>query len=147
MSCLTAGQINFTPFGRLGMKKFSISLLCLAILSMSTLSAWAIPPFGEAFKKKYVEGNGNAAFVEAAGAAKCNVCHMGEKKKDKNEYGNAVAKHLKKADFTGDAKKFDPKAADGAKALADGLAAAEAEKSAAGKTFGEIIKGGSLPSK
>ena len=30
-----------------------------------------------------------------------------KEKKDKNEYGKAVGKFLKKADFTGDAKKFD----------------------------------------
>ena len=127
------------------MKKFCLSMLFMAIVSLSTMPAWAIPPFAEAFKKKYVEGNKDQAFVDAVGAAKCNVCHMGEKKKDKNEYGKAVGMHLKKADFTGDAKKFDPKSEEGAKAIAEGLTKTEAEKSAAGKTFGEIIKSGKLP--
>jgi hypothetical protein len=127
------------------MKKFCLSMLFMAIASMSTVPVWAIPPFGEAFGKKYVEGNGNAAFVDAVKGAKCNVCHMGDKKKDKNAYGIAVAKHLKKADFTGDSKKFDPKSEEGAKALAEGLDKAAAEKSSGGQTFGELIKAGKLP--
>ena len=128
------------------MKKFCLSLLCLAIMGLSTVPAWAIKPFSDAFKKKYVEGNANAAFVEAVGAQKCNVCHMGDKsKKDRNAYGIALSKHLKKADFTGDAKKFDPMTEEGAKAIAEGLGKAEAEKNADGKTFGDLIKAGTLP--
>ena len=124
------------------MKKFCLSMLCLAILGLATVPAWAIPPFAEAFKKQYTE-KGNSAFDEAVKGAKCNVCHMGEKKKDKNEYGKAVGKFLKKADF-GEGK-TDPKSDDGKKAIAEGLTKAEAEKSAAGHTFGEVIKSGKLP--
>ena len=127
------------------MKKFSLLLVCL-MLALSAAPAWAIPPFNDAFKKAYVKAGSplDAKVMEV----KCNVCHMGKEKKDKNEYGKAVGKFLKKADFTGDAKKYpDVKGDDAQKALAEGLKNAEAEKSSSGKTFGELIKAGELPAK
>jgi hypothetical protein len=127
------------------MKKFIMGLLCFAMCGLSTVPAWAVPAFSEAFKKKYVEGNGNQAFVDAVAGAKCNVCHMGEKKKDKNEYGKAVGKFLMKGDFAGDSKKYDPKSEEGMKVLAEGLDKAAAEKSSGGMTYGELIKAGKLP--
>jgi hypothetical protein len=126
------------------MKKFCLSLLCLALLSLATAPAWAIPAIDAAFKKAYVEGNTNAKFVEAAGAAKCNVCHVGKDKKMKNEYGTTVAKFLKKADI-GPGKTVDPTTDEGKKTLAEGLEKAAAEKNASGKTFGELLKAGELP--
>jgi hypothetical protein len=127
------------------MKKFSLLLACL-VLVLSAAPAWAIPPFNDAFKKAYVKPGSplEAKVMEV----KCNVCHMGKEKKDKNEYGKAVSKFLKKADFTGDAKKYDNvKGDDAQKALAEGLKSAEAEKSSSGKTFGELLKAGELPAK
>ena len=128
------------------MKKYCRSLLCLAVIAMCSASAWAIPPFDAAFKKMYVkEGDALDAKVKET---KCNVCHMGKEKKDKNEYGKTVGKYLKKADFTGDAKKFDDVKSDEAqKAIATGLKSAEGEKSSGGKSFGELIKAGELPAK
>ena len=127
------------------MKKFSLLLACL-MLATSAATAWAIPPFSDAFKKAYVKDG--SPLAEKVAEVKCNVCHMGKEKKDKNEYGKAVGKFLKKADFTGDAKKYDDVKGDAAqKALADGLKSAEAEKSSAGKTYGELIKAGELPAK
>lgn len=126
------------------MKKFSLLLACL-VLVLSAAPAWAIPPFSDAFKKAYVKP-GEPLEAKVA-EAKCNVCHVGKEKKDKNEYGKTVGKFLKKADFTGDAKKFDPKSDEGAKALQEGLDKAAAEKSSSGKTFGELIKAGELPAK
>jgi len=127
------------------MKKFSLLLVCL-MLAISAAPAWAIPPFSDAFKKAYVKEG--TPLAEKVAEVKCNVCHMGKEKKDKNEYGKAVSKFLKKADFTGDAKKYDDVKGDAAqKALADGLKSAEAEKSSGGKTFGELIKAGELPAK
>ena len=127
------------------MKKFSLLLACL-VLVLSAAPAWAIPPFSDAFKKAYVKPGEplDAKVMEV----KCNVCHMGKEKKDKNEYGKAVGKFLKKADFTGEAKKYDDVKGEAAqKALAEGLKSAEAEKSSSGKPFGELIKAGELPAK
>jgi hypothetical protein len=127
------------------MKKVSLLLVC-SLLVLSAGTAWAIPPFNDAFKKAYVKDG--TPLAEKVAEVKCNVCHMGKEKKDKNEYGKAVGKFLKKADFTGDAKKYENvKDDDAQKALADGLKSAEAEKGAGGKTFGELIKAGELPSK
>ncbi len=126
------------------MKNYCLSLLGLAALAMLATPAWAIPPFNEAFKKMYVkEGEPLAEKVEAE---KCNVCHFGKKKADKNDYGKAVGKFLKKADFTGDDKKYDkPTDPEAQKAINEGLEAAGKEKSASGKTFAELLKAGELP--
>jgi hypothetical protein len=127
------------------MKKFSLLLACL-VLVLSAAPAWAIVPFSDAFKKAYVKPGSplEAKVMEV----KCNVCHMGKEKKDRNEYGKAVSKFLKKADFSGETKKYDNvKGDDAQKALAEGLKSAEAEKSSSGKTFGELLKAGELPAK
>lgn len=127
------------------MKKFCLLLACV-VLVVSAAPAWAIIPFSDAFKKAYVKEG--SPLADKVAEAKCHICHIGKGKKLRNEYGNAVGKFLKKADFTGDDKKFaSVKDEDAQKALAAGLAKAEAEKSASGKTFGELIKAGELPTK
>lgn len=124
------------------MKKVSVSvLLGLFVIVCSFQPAAALPPINKEWTGKYVEGNGNAKFVEAVGTAKCNVCHVGTSKKEKNEYGAAVAKFVTKAKYN--EIKEDPDAAK--KYILEGLQKAEAEKSSAGKSFGEIIKSGELP--
>jgi len=124
------------------MKHFSL-LLAAGILTaiFGGNTAWALPPFNKEWVATYVTGNPNAKFVEAAGTAKCNVCHKGTSKKDHNDYGLALKKFITKKGY--DAVKANPVAA--AKYITDGLAAGEAEKSSAGKTFGELIKAGNLP--
>jgi hypothetical protein len=83
-----------------GMKKVCVCVvLGLIALAISKENALALPPFNKEWTAKYVEGNGNAKFVEAVGTAKCNVCHMGASKKDRNEYGKAVSKYLTKAKY------------------------------------------------
>lgn len=113
---------------------------CVAV-ALCVGQASALPPFNKEWREKYFEGNSNATFVEAVGTAKCNVCHFGKSKKNKNEYGKAVGKYLTKKDY--EAVKADADAAK--KYVQEGLAKAEAEKSASGKTFGEMFKAGELP--
>jgi hypothetical protein len=125
------------------MKKSCLMLFCLALVGTSAESAWAIPPFDLAFKKEYVAAG--SPLAEKVAEVKCNVCHKGTMKKDRNEFGMAVSKYLKKADFAGDDKKFDPKSPEGAAKLKEGLEKATAEKSSSGKTFGELLKAGELP--
>jgi hypothetical protein len=122
-------------------KVFVCVLLGLVVTGLSMQRAAALPPFNVAWKAKYVEGNGNGKFAEAAETAKCNVCHMGASKKDRNEYGKAVSKYLTKAKYS--QIKDDEAAAK--KYILDALQKAEAEKSAAGKSYGELIKAGKLP--
>ena len=118
------------------MKKLGLMMVCaVCALAFVVQSASAIPPFGKAFNAKYVEGNDNAAFVEAVKEAKCNVCHKGTKKTDRNAYGMALSELLdKKADAKDEAK------------INEALDKVAAMKSAEdGPTFGELIKEGKLP--
>ena len=125
------------------MKKVCVTVV-LGILAVAFCmqTATALPPFQKEWKAKYTEGNSNTKFVEAAEAAKCNVCHMGTtSKKDHNPYGKAVKKYLTKA-------KYNEIKEDAEKAKAyilEGLSKAEGEKNAAGKTYGEVIKAGGIP--
>lgn len=124
------------------MKKVCICIvLALFAMVLTVESASALPPFNKEWTGKYVEGNGNAKFIEAVGTAKCNVCHMGTSKKDHNEYGVAVKKFMTKAKYN--EIKDDEAAAK--KYILEGLDKAAAEKNAAGKAYGELIKAGALP--
>ena len=118
--------------------------ICIVIVLCSATSAKAILPFSEEFSARHVKPDSPLAAKVAV--AKCNVCHAGAKKVMKNEFGEAVGKHLKKADFTGAAKKFDDvKGAAARKAIAEGIEKALDEKSSSGKTYREIIAAGNLP--
>ena len=116
-------------------------VLGLVTIAWSIPSASALPPFNMEWKAKYVEGNSNAAFVEAVNTAKCNVCHEGTSKKQHNAYGKVVQKYMTKAKYN--EIKEDEAAAK--KYILEGLQKAEAEKAANGKTYGELLKGGTLP--
>ena len=126
------------------MKTICLSLAALA-LALATFNspALAIAPFSNAFKDKYVKPG--APLEEKVAKAKCNVCHLGKNRKNRNEYGKAVQLYLKKADFAGKDKKYDPKSEEGQKLLFEGLEKASAEKNADGKIFLELITAGELP--
>src|SRR3954449_9656125 len=120
------------------MKKVCVCIVvCLIGMAWSVQSASALPPFNKEWVAKYNDGDKNAAFKEA----KCNVCHAGESKKMKNEYGKAVGKYLTKAKYN--AIKEDEAAAK--KYILEGLQKAEGEKGAAGKAYGDLLKAGKLP--
>ena len=125
------------------MKMLCRSLAFLTILASGPPSARAIIPFNQAFKDLYVQPN--TPFAKQVEDAKCNLCHDGKNRKNRNDYGKAVQLYLKKADFVGAAAKFNPKTEAGKKALADGLEKAGAEKSSDGKKFDALIKAGELP--
>ncbi|HXY36721.1 MAG TPA: hypothetical protein VEI07_20970 [Planctomycetaceae bacterium] len=71
-------------------------------------------------------------------AVKCNVCHFGAKKTNRNDYGKAIVKAL-------DGKKNVPlaKKAD----IVDAFKTAAKEKNKDGKTFGELLDANELPGK
>ena len=124
------------------MKKVCVTVvLGLLAVAFCMQTATALPPFQKEWKAKYTEGNSNTKFVEAAETAKCNVCHMGTSKKDHNPYGKAVKKYLTKAKYN--EIKEDEAAAK--KYILEGLQKAEAEKNAAGQTYGEVLKAGKVP--
>ena len=119
------------------MKKVCVCLVLAVIgLGFTFQSASALPPFNKEWVAKYNPGDKNAAFVEA----KCNVCHAGESKKMKNEYGKAVGKYLTKAKYN----EIKDDEATAKKYILEGLQKAEAEKGAGG-AYGELIKAGKLP--
>lgn len=122
----------------------TLVLIVMGITLASTGSAHAINEFKLGFMKKYAGDDAPAEFKTAVESTGCNLCHVrGKAKQERNEYGMALSKWLKKADFQGAQKRFEGAAAE--KAIAEGLDKAEKEKSGSGKTFAEIIKQGKLP--
>jgi len=131
------------------MKKFCVWMampVMAAAIMLAGKSAWAIKPFEVEFKKMYYKPNSTDANEkklaeaidkittgDADAKTSCAICHPGKSKKERNEYGMALNKLLKKADK------------DDAKKIAESIKATEGEKNAAGKTFGELIKAGMLP--
>eukprot|EP00913_Durusdinium_trenchii_P008943 g8409.t1 len=85
----------------------------------------ARPKYFSAFAKKYPN-------VSEAKKTKCNVCHFGKKKKNRNDYGKALMKNISKNEK------------DAAKITA-ALEKTESAKNAKGETFGSLLKAGKLP--
>lgn len=99
---------------------------------VSASPAFAVKQFYDEFKEVYVNnGNLDASVVAKA---KCNLCHEGKSKKDKNAYGELLDKLL---DRKKDARNPEK--------IRQALVAVESEKSPSGKTYGELIKEGNLP--
>jgi hypothetical protein len=121
------------------MKKAVVMILSSAVavavmISASADPAMAVPAFKKEFDTKYVkDGTPLATAVEKV---KCNVCHKGTKKTDRNAYGEALDKLL---DKTADAK--DP--AKIQKALDE--VAKQKSNGPTSPTFGELIQSGKLP--
>jgi hypothetical protein len=105
-------------------------------VSFAGSPAHAIKQFSDEFKAVYVqEGSPLAAEVEKA---KCNVCHVGKSKKDRNAYGNALAELLDKKTDKEDKEKIR-KALETVAAMSSDPAKPDAP------TFGDLIKKGALP--
>ena len=124
------------------MKKFVLTLVVGAFAVSCFLgSAQARPPYSPIVGEHYKDSEAIVAKTKAAD--KCNLCHdaNSKSKKDRNEYGKALSKHMDEAAFK---KVKDDKEAL-AKALGEALKATEADKHSSGKTFGEVIKAGKLP--
>ena len=109
-------------------------MLVFGVCAVSFVSkpALAVPPFQKQFAAQYLEGNDNADFVAAVKKAKCNLCHVGKKKKDRNAYGKELAKLLD--------KKKDAKNVDAIKAALEKVAAMKSGDT----TYGDLIKKGDL---
>lgn len=108
------------------------AILCgfaLALVAMSADSnrAEARSGYLKGFKGLYKN------LEKQVGEKKCNVCHFGKKKKNRNDYGKALSKIVKKNEK--DKKK-----------IKEALKKVEKEKSSVkDKTFGDLIKDGKLP--
>lgn len=109
--------------------------LAIAVGS-SAREAFAIKQFFDEFKAVYVkEGTPLAAAVETA---KCNVCHVGKSKKDRNAYGNAMADKLDKKEDAKNVEKIR-------KVLEEVAALPSDPANADSPTFGKLIEEGKLP--
>ena len=117
----------------------------LAVAAMAILAAecgrpaFAIKQFQDEFKAVYVKPDSSdpaeKALAAAVDGAKCNVCHKGKEKKDRNAYGEALAALLDKKE---DAKNMEK--------IRKALETVAAQPSApGGPTFGDLIKQGKLP--
>jgi hypothetical protein len=106
------------------------------VVAGSSREAFAIKQFADEFKAMYVkEGTPLAAAVEEA---KCNVCHVGKSKKDRNAYGNALAERLDKDADKKDVEKIK-------KVLQEVAALSSDPANADAPTFGSLIEQGKLP--
>lgn len=113
-------------------------LICGAVIASVALLtsaqvAHARPDYNKAFWALYEKEIG-----KLADATKCNSCHFGDKKTNRNDYGKAFGAAL------GDEKK-PVKDAEKIKAALE--KAAKEKSSTEGKTFGDLIKDGKLPGK
>ena len=138
-------------------------LVCVGLFLVLTialgLTASALPPLPPYIEEHYSESPEHAKYVAMYKALemehKCDACHRpGVEKKMKghglNDYGDVVHRHFKHRDFNKADKlgKSDPaEAANAKKIIADALKKADAEKNAAGETYGDLIKAGKLPGK
>lgn len=111
---------------------FSAGMVALvAVVGLEINSAQAIPPFKKEWDAMYVKDG--SPLAKAAGEAKCNVCHdkNSMSKKDRNAYGEALAKILKKTEKDPDK-------------IREAIKKVEAEK-VGDTTYGDLINGGKLP--
>ena len=127
------------------MKKFVVTLLVGACaLTVCLGSAQARPSYPGMIAEHYKD---NKAIVEKSMSMKdkCFLCHdsASTMKKDRNEYGKALSKHMTKDEFMKLKEPADKEKL--AKKLGEMLKATEADKHSSGKTFGEVIKDGKLP--
>jgi hypothetical protein len=124
-------------------RTFLISALVAGVvLGPATFSAYAIKPFMDEFHATYVKQQSakaaEQAFAAAALKAKCNVCHVGTSKKNRNLYGQALDSLLDKTKDKADKAKIHSAIETVAKEKSD-------PKNGDSPTFGELIAAGKLP--
>lgn len=122
------------------MKKVALlSLIGICVfglsLMLSTDDANARPNYNSAFKDMYVKEG--TPLAKAVDEVKCNVCHEGKKKKNRNVYGKAVHEAL------GGEKIKDKDKINAALEKAAKMHSDPEDKDS--PTFGELLKEGKLP--
>ena len=125
------------------MKRFALILamgfVALSLNFMMTEKVSARPNYKSSFDAATKDSKAADLLKEA----KCNVCHFGTKRADRNDFGKAVNKHIDKDTFN----KLKDNKANLTKKIDEAIKAALKEKSPSGKTFGELIDAGELPAK
>lgn len=115
-------------------RSVAVVVVAAAILVVSASDAAARPKYLTVANSKYPD---LVKKFGTDGKLNCGLCHTTKdnaKKKIRNNFGAAVGKNLEKSNESDEAK------------IKSALEKAEGEKSATeGKTFGDLIKDGSLP--
>ena len=124
------------------MKKAGILTLCGLVAAMLVGYSGNVDARPN-YNKAHDEMHKDAQNAEALKEAKCNKCHYGKSKKDRNDYGKALIKlGLTEENFK--AKNKDDK--EGLeKDIKEALEKVLKEKNEAGETYGDRIKEGKLP--
>ncbi|MGQ9574053.1 MAG: aldose epimerase family protein [Thermoguttaceae bacterium] len=113
-----------------------------AVCWLWTAQVRADPTFRTAFVARYVNRASSdpkqKAFAQAVERARCNICHEGVDKKDRNAYGRALAGLLDRDRDAGNEERI--------RAALDKVALMKADPGdPASPTFGELIEAGILP--
>ena len=130
------------------MKNLALLLtITFTALLATTTEVQAIPAFAKAFKARVTDTSKSADFVAAATAAKCNVCHFAtpesKSKKQKNDFGKELGKHLSKKNYT--STRIREEAAAVNKEFDAAFAKVLAAKNPSGKTYQSRVDAGELP--
>ncbi|MGA2621628.1 MAG: hypothetical protein ABSF26_28845 [Thermoguttaceae bacterium] len=117
-------------------------LIAAGLVAASALPASADKAFRDGFRAKYVKADSNdpkdVAFREAFLEAGCNLCHVGDDRTNRNAYGQALAKFLKRETDVKDKPKIQV-------ALEKVAAMKSNPDDPRSPTFGEVIRQGKLP--
>jgi hypothetical protein len=124
------------------MRFHPLSFILPLLVLFLPLSARADKAFRDQFQAKYVKAAStdpkDAALREASEKAGCQICHVGDDRKDRNAYGNALGKFL--------SRKTDRKNPAKIQAALDKVAAMKSNPAdPRSPTFGELISQGKLP--
>ena len=129
------------------MSKSAFSCVCIptvAILVLGPLASvgWSIRPFQNEFYATYLnESSGDpddAAYAMLVREVKCNLCHIGNRKKDRNTYGSELAKLLDHREDKGNEKKIRG-------VLQQVAKLSSAPNDGTARTFGQLIEARQLP--
>jgi hypothetical protein len=113
-----------------------VGVVVAFVAGASSRPAFAIKQFFDEFKTVYVKPD--SPLAAAVETAKCNVCHAGSNKKERNVYGNALAELLDKKEDAKNVEKIR-------KALETVAAMPSDPAKADSPTFGALIEQGKLP--
>jgi hypothetical protein len=127
------------------MKRFVLlslaGLICLGLNLFMSEPVSARPEY----KARLEEVTKASKAADAIKEQKCNVCHYGTTKKNRNDFGKALNKSIDATAYK--ALKDEDNKEKLTEKIDAALKAAMKEKSADGKTFGSLIEAGQLPAK
>lgn len=132
-------------FGRFAYK--SAMPLCSVLIALALASpAAAKPLYKRVWDQRYGVAKPQTVEERALGdrvaVAKCNVCHDGNDKKRRNEYGVALSREIRKP-IT--AKRIEAEPETVQRELLEAFMRAESARGTHGYTYGDVIRAGYLP--